>query len=831
MGKTLIIAEKPSVMNDIAKALGGFTNHKTHYERGDAVITAARGHLAEIVLPEGLDVGYDLYRLPMLPPSFSLTIATDQKTGKVDTDAKARMDQIRRLMERADVSSVINACDAGREGELIFRYIYMYNRCKKPFTRMWLQSMTPGAIVEAFENQRPGAAMQNLFNAAQCRSEADWIVGINGTRGFSKLHELRFAERELYTGGRVQTPVLALLEERETHIKMFVPRDYWEVHATFTAMAGAYNGKWINLKFDKSTAVDDAAADRFLSKDEAQAIVDKCQGRVPTSVVDKSEPHSEGPPKLFDLTSLQREVNSKFGLSAKKTLDCAQVLYEQFKVLSYPRTDSSALPEDYVPKAKEILQSFGGTKYAELGARPVENDWVKPVKAIFDNTKISDHFAIIPTGERPSGLEAHATHGADLPRIYDLVVRRFIAAFYPAAKSMKTVRLTTVVEEVFKSEGSVMLEPGWKAVYGKEADAAGAKSLCKVEPGELPEVTSVDVKGLKTKHKPRFNDATLLAAMESAGKLLDDDALVDAMREKGLGTPATRAATIEALLSKKRGYANRDGKEIVPTPKGCEFIQNLRKFGITILTSPEMTGEWEYKLKLMEDGKYQRPQFMKEINEATTGIFEKLRAQVGSAPVGEGAKPALGVACPKCSGALKAGMWAYECVCGFKVSKEIASRKMAPEEVEVLVRDGRSALLQGFVSGASKKFNAILVLAPDMTGKVTFEFPKPGEGGATSVAAGEQEDVGECPACKARVVGTGDAYVCTNGLAQPRTCDFRLGGTLLKKKISKTQVGKLLKSKRTDVIDGFVSAKTGNAFSAHLVLDAANKVTWEFVKK
>lgn len=830
MDKCLIIAEKPSVMRDIAKALGGFTDHKTHFERDDVIVGAARGHLAEIVLPEGEDVGYDLYRLPMLPKNFSLAVSTDPKTKSTDKDAKARIDQLKKLMERKDVVRIVNACDAGREGELIFRYIYMYNQCRKPFTRMWLQSMTPDSISEAYGNQRTSAQMQNLFHAAQSRSEADWYIGINGTRGLSRLHEMRFGERELLTAGRVQTPVLALLVDREDHIKNFKPRDYWEVHASFAAAAGDYHGKWIDPAFKKEDAKDgDAEIDRFLDKDKADAIVAKCQGSNASSVVDKSDPKSQGAPKLFDLTTLQREANIKFGLSAKKTLDCAQVLYEEFKALSYPRTDSSALPEDYVESAKGILKSFGGTKYAELGARAVDSDWVKPVKSIFDNSKISDHFAIIPTTQRPSGLESHKDHGKELPLIYDLVVRRFIAAFYPPAKSMKTVRLTTVMDEVFKSEGSVLLDAGWKAVYGKDADDNDAKSLCAVAPGELPALSEIKTVGLKTKAKPRYNDATLLAAMEGAGKLVDDEALADAMKKNGLGTPATRAATIEALLSKKRGYADRNGKEIIPTQKAVDFIKNLRSLGITMLTSPEMTGEWEYKLKLMEDGKYQRTQFMSEISDATKLIFEKLRGQAGSAPAaGEKVGPVFSVPCPKCGGEVRSDGMTFKCQCGFTLWKEMASRKMSQVELETLCRDKSLPTMKGFISKAKKPFEAGVVLADDLSGKVTFVFPENGSGGSSAPST-QREEVGDCPKCKGKVLIAGDNFVCENGLSQARSCDFRIWGSVAKKKVSKTQVIKLLKNKKTDLIEGF-QGKT-KTFSAYLVLDASGAVTFEFEKK
>src|SRR5262245_44432899 len=536
MSKQLIIAEKPSVANDIARALGGFERHGDYFENKNYVLSSAVGHLLELRAPEEHDPRsgrWTFKHLPVIPPHFDLVPIEK---------SEARLNLLLRLIKRKDVTGLINACDAGREGELIFRYIVEHAKAKKPVQRLWLQSMTQGAIRDGFSGLRPGRELLPLADAAKCRSEADWLVGINGTRAMTAFNN-KVSETGFYktTVGRVQTPTLAILVEREERIQNFKSRDYWEVHGRFGAKAGEYAERWFDPQFKKD---DDAERkpERLWDGAAAAAIVEACSGKHGT-VNDEAKAATQLSPLLFDLTSLQRDANGRFGFSARTTLSLAQALYERHKVLTYPRTDSRALPEDYIATVKSTLEALRESKaYAAFAGQVLKAKWVKPNKRIFDDAKISDHFAIIPTLQRPKRLsEAEA-------KLYDLVVKRFLAVFYPPAEYLLTTRITRVGEQPFKTEGKVLVNPGWLAVYGKETQSTEDPTLAKVDPNEKVATESVRVVANQTRPPARFTEATLLSAMEGAGKLIEDDELREAMREKGLGTPATRAQIIEGLI-------------------------------------------------------------------------------------------------------------------------------------------------------------------------------------------------------------------------------------------------------------------------------------------
>ncbi|WP_372661549.1 DNA topoisomerase III, partial [Hydrogenophaga sp.] len=622
--KTLVIAEKPSVAQDIVRALtptaGKFEKHDDHFESDQYVVTSAVGHLVEIAAPEAFDVKrgkWSFANLPVLPPYFEL---------KPIDKTKSRLGAVVRLVKRKDVDQLINACDAGREGELIFRLIEQYaggfkggqyQALGKPVRRLWLQSMTPAAIREGFEKLRSDEQMQGLADAARSRSEADWMVGINGTRAMTAFNS-RDGGFFLTTVGRVQTPTLSIVVEREEKIRAHRSRDYWEIHAAFQAVAGEYPGKWFDPAWKKQTGDDadlELRADRVWNEREAQQIADAVRGQ-PATVREESKPTTQASGLLYDLTSLQREANGRFGFSAKTTLQLAQSLYERHKALTYPRTDSRALPEDYLGTVKqtfEMLSKSGMKHLAPHAQTALDNGYIKPTKRVFDNKKVSDHFAIIPTLQAPSGLSDAEQ------KLYDLVVRRFLAVFFPSAEFMVTTRITTAANQNFKTEGKVLVRPGWMAVYGKEAaeDVTDAKegdkgqNLVPVAEGEKVQAEQVDPKALKTKPPARYSEATLLGAMEGAGKLVDDEELREAMQEKGLGTPATRAATIEGLLAEK--YMLREGREIIPTAKAFQLMTLLRGLGVEELSKAELTGEWEYKLAQMEHGELSRSAFMAEI--------------------------------------------------------------------------------------------------------------------------------------------------------------------------------------------------------------------------
>ena len=743
----------------------------------------------------------------------------------------------------------MNACDAGREGELIFRLIEQYaggaKPLGKPVTRLWLQSMTPQAIRDGFNNLRTNAQMQPLADAARCRSEADWLVGINGTRAMTAFNS-RDGGFFLTTVGRVQTPTLSVVVEREELIRKFVSRDYWEIHASFHAEAGDYPSKWFNPAHKKDADDAEKKADRVWTQREAQTIADAVRGQQAT-VTEESKPTTQASPLLFDLTSLQREANGKFGYSAKTTLQIAQSLYERHKALTYPRTDSRNLPEDYVPVVKDTLAMLAdsGMKHlAPFAAQAVKGNYVKPTKRVFDNAKVSDHFAIIPTLQAPSGLSEAEQ------KIYDLVVRRFMAIFFPSAEYQVTTRITSAVGHSFKTEGKVLVKPGWLAIYGKEAadevedakEGDKGQNLVAVAPGEKVKGDPVDPKGLKTKPPARYSEATLLGAMEGAGKTVEDDELREAMQEKGLGTPATRSSIIEGLIAEK--YMLREGRELIPTAKSFQLMTLLRGLDVQELTKAELTGEWEYKLAQMEQGKLSREKFMAEIASMTERMVKKAKEYDRDTIPGDYAT--LATPCPNCGGIVKENYRRYTCTgktgveegCGFSFGKSPAGRTFEPAEVEQFLRDKHIGPLDGFRSKAGWPFVAEMVIKFDdetKNYKLEFDFgdDKKGEESGEIIDFSAQESLGKCPKCGSAVFEHGKNYVCSKSvptLEQPTpSCDFKSGQIILQQPIERAQMQKLLATGKTDLLEKFVSMRTRRAFKAMLAWDAeAGKVNFEF---
>jgi len=825
MGKTLIVAEKPSVAGDIAKALGGFSKGNGHYERSDAIVSNARGHLIEIFSKEADEGGKSLNDLPVIPARFGL---------RPTKDAGPQLRHLVSLMKDPSITEVVNACDAGREGELIFRLIYDYAECRKPMRRMWLQSMTQDAIREAWKNMRPGADFQGLADSAYCRSEADWIMGINGTRGVTRLYERQSGAYELMSVGRVQTPTLSLVVERERAIRNFVPKDYWEVRGTFGVAAGTYVGTWFdaNAKADPADKQDDddsgdapeasASGQRIFDKSLADALVAKCLGVPPSKVTEESKRSEEQPQRLFDLTSLQREANKRFKFSAKRTLDIAQALYETHKVTTYPRTDAKALPEDYVATATELMEGFTkatGTAYCQWAQPVVDGGWVKPNKRIFDNSEISDHFAIIPTGTQPNGLSD------DEQRVYDLIVRRFIAAFYPNAVYQTTTRITVVADEGFRTSGRVMLEAGWRVVWGGDRPKGDAPTLCAYVQGEPVRNDGVAAVGSKTKPPARYTESSLLGAMEKAGKTISDSELRAAIRESGLGTPATRASIIEGLLfagtreKPRQPYMLREGKEqfLVPTEKGDGLYEFLTRNSLSALTSAVMTAEWETKLLDVQKGQLARRDFMAGISTSAHGMIDVLKGKASTMP--EPTQRVFAAPCPKCGGELR-GNRKLECSCGFGIWTTVSERVISPEEMTELLTKRRTGVLKGFFSNKNKrKFDAALVLKDDFT--MGFEFPE--SGGGSSAAAGKALSV-PCPKCKGEVRHIGGdypRYACANG-------DFKLWAVIAGRQLSEAEAVELIRDGALSSRQGFVSSKTKKKFAAGLRL-SPNYDKTEFV--
>ena len=820
MTKTLIIAEKPSVANDIAKTLGGFTKHDEYFESDEYVLSSAVGHLLEIAVPEEFDVKrgkWSFAHLPMIPPHFAVNpIAKTESRLKV----------LNKLIKRKDVTALINACDAGREGELIFRLIAQYTKAKQPIKRLWLQSMTPGAIREAFKHLRSDEEMMPLADAARCRSEADWLIGINGTRAMTAFNS-KEGGFYLTTVGRVQTPTLSIVVEREEKIKKFVPRDYWEVRAEFICAAGIYQGRWLDTKFKKDEVDPERRAERLWSKAAAESIVAACRGGKQGNVTEESKPTTSMAPALFDLTSLQREANARFGFSAKNTLGLAQSLYERHKVLTYPRTDSRHLPEDYLPTVLETLEVVAeNNNYHQFAKQILDNKWVKPNKRIFDNTKISDHFAIIPTTQAPKNLSEPEQ------KLYDLVTRRFMSIFFPAAEFQVTTRFTEVSGHQFKTEGKVLTNPGWLAVYGKEVidekDPENSGTLVPVAKGEKVKTESVVANGLVTKPPARYSEATLLSAMEGAGKLIDDEGLREAMSGKGLGTPATRAAIIEGLLNEK--YLLREGREMIPTAKAFQLMTLLRGLGVNELTAPELTGGWEYKLSEMERGKISREEFMREIAQMTQVIVKRAKEYDNDTIPGDYAT--LKTPCPNCGGVVKENYRRFACTkCEFSMSKTPGSRQFEVAEVEELLTNKTIGPLQGFRSKMGRPFAAVLKISRDeeiKNFKLEFDFGQNDDENAEAVDFTGQTPLGPCPKCGNGVYEMPLSYVCEMSVAKPKTCDFRSGRIILQQEILPEQMSKLLNEGKTDLLPGFVSQRTRRAFKAYLVRGQDGKTSFEF---
>jgi DNA topoisomerase-3 len=841
MPKSLIITEKPSVASDIAKAVGGFKKGKDYYENEKYVISWAVGHLFELAVPASMkdQDKWDMKKLPIMPAEFALEPA-EKMTGRANV--------LRKLIRSKDVSELINACDAGREGELIFRYIAQYAGTKKPIKRLWLQSMTPEAIREGFARLRSDAEMQPLATAARSRNEADWLIGINATRAFTL--RLSGGRGSTVTSlGRVQTPTLAIIVDRENKIKDFKPRDLHELHSRFRAAAGEYEGRWFDEAFQKdedetertkrllhrlqlnlpdpqqqldtknaSLWDEHRAAPRLWHREIAEAIQRKCSGKYGVVELEEKKPSTQVAPQLYDLTALQREANNRLGFSAKRTLQIAQALYEKHKAITYPRTDSRALPEDYLPTVRSTLNGIDNP----FARRVLDNHWVKPNKRIFNNSKVSDHFAIIPTGTVPRSLD-------DQERaVFDMVTKRFVAVFFPPAQYENTTRITRVEGEPFKTEGKILVAPGWLEVYGREA--AGdepEENLPPVTQGEQVETVRIEIKTEQTRPPVRYNEGTILSAMEAAGKLVEDEELRDAMKEKGLGTPATRASIIETLISAH--YLVRHGKELQPTPKAIQTI-TLLKNAVPELTSPELTGEWEFRLHEIEHRKLTRDAFMRDIRELTNDIVGKAKHfhpdehMPDTEPFGK---------CPKCGSPIVERFKSFTCTneeCDFTIWKTIAGRLLSRDEFETLVREKQVGPLGGFRSRKGKRFHALLKLSDEF--KTEFDFGPNGQenGAAQPVDFSGQEPLGKCPKCGGRIFEFGMSYVCENSVGPAKSCDFRSGKVILQRAIEREQMKKLLATGRTDLLQRFISRK-GRPFNAFLVLTDKKDVGFEFEKR
>jgi DNA topoisomerase III len=744
MGKTLIIAEKPSVGQDYARALGGgFQKHEGYLESDDRIVSWAIGHLAELAEPEDYDESlkrWSMKTLPVIPESFKL---------RPDARGKKQLDILKRLMKRADVDDIVNGCDAGREGELIFAYILDVAKVKKPVRRLWVSSMTRAAITEGFEHLRDGEEMANLEAAARSRSEADWLVGMNGTRAATVRGR---ALGGVVSLGRVQTPTLALIVRRDLEIDAFEPETYFQVDARF-GLDGprTYTGRWFEGKQDRTS-----------ERERAEAVAAAATGAPATVESVKRTERKTRPPLLYDLTSLQRDANSRFGMSASRTLQAAQRLYEGSSagaVITYPRTRSQFLPSDQVGNLKGIARGLTGLPFARAAAQYVAGLDVLPLARVVADAKVDDHHAIIPTGEVPT-----KELSGDDARIFELVVRRFLAVFHPEAKFEDTEIITVAAEHRFRTRGRRLIEAGWRgAAFGEEAAAEEPQGdedeprqvLPRVDDGERGTCEQAEVLEKQTKPPARYSEASLLRDMETAGKQIEDEEVRQAMKDAGLGTPATRAETIEKLL--RVGYIERLGRSLRATAKGRQAIGLLHDHA---LTSAELTGRWEQRLSAIERGQEPRDRFMADIRKFTTEVVDYFRNLTADEVRAQRAE--IGP-CPNGDGVIRENRAAYGCSswkskeepgCGFVIWKQQKGRSISPGEARDLLEHGQTDLLDGFKTRPSR---GRLVLAEGNQVQLIAD-----DGTRLDAPAGPRETIATCPKCGGDIRENSRAYGCSS---------------------------------------------------------------------
>ena len=836
VSKILIIAEKPSVATDLSKALAkslgkfekkGKSRDSQYFENDRAMITSAVGHLVELKMPtgpNGKNLPWKFDVLPAIPKTFDL---------QPIEQTEARLKHVLKLAKSKAVTEIVNACDAGREGELIFQYIMDIGNITKPIKRLWMQSMTTSAIQEAWDSLRDGEEMSALADAAKCRSESDWLVGLNSTRALTCFRS-RHGGFNITAAGRVQTPTLAILARREKEIQAFTSTPYAEVHGSFSVAAGAYESKWVDLDFKKDENNPHGRAERIWDKDRAKLIAERCQAKTGI-VTEQKKPTKQIAPQLYDLTTLQREAP----FTAKNTLGLTQALYERHKMVTYPRTDSRYLPEDYLPNVKKVVEELANSSsdLSSWAKDAIKNDRLKFQKRVFNNAKVSDHFAIIPTGRVVKINEQES-------KLYDMIAKRFLAVFFPHAEFEVTKRTTTIdhgsEKDTFRTDGKILVVPGWLGVYGRKPGVgAGKDELCIVQEGEDAKADSIEMLEKETNPPARFTESTLLSAMEGAGKLVEDEELREAMSERGLGTPATRAATIEGLIRQK--YITRDGRELIATGNGVRLIDLLEDMDVKALTSPSMTGDWEAKLRSMEQGKLDRATFMSEIARFTEDAVSKARKHYDAAI--SKPYPDLKCACPNCEAPeLKQTDATYECRepdCTFRISKYIAGRRITEEEAITLFTTKLLEERSGFVSRFNRPFDAALELIQvvSKTGKkgkwkTNFVFDSDLESAEDLTDDQLLKEVTLTTGKKVKLYETEKAFMVPDLVSKDNPDGFRLGKTILQKELSATEVEELFTKGKTPLLNGFVSKRTKRAFSAHLTLDPETaKIGFEFAAK
>lgn len=850
MSKGLVITEKPSVARDIAKALGGFEASGDDYlENENYVVSWAIGHLLEFVAPEEIDPKFKrwvLEDLPIIPNEFQYA----PKPGQSE-----RLKVLRKLYARDDIGSVINACDAGREGELIFREIVWYFHkfknapSQRQVKRLWLQSMTSEAIRNGFGHLEDGHKFDGLSDAAVCRSEADWLIGINATRALTRRMKTR-NERTAWSAGRVQTPTLALLVDRELENLTHRPTPFWRLQCTFDAGDHTYAGTWFDPKFEADPE-EPQKDDWITSQEDLERIAKAIQGKT-GAASETRKIQKEAARQLFDLTSLQREANSRFGYSARRTLQAAQRLYEGHKLLTYPRTDSKCLPADYRNHVDQVLDNFSRAGQFSPFARKLKSQGLRNTGKVFDDSKVSDHFAIIPTGQVPP-----ASLSGDDERIFDLVMRRFLAAFYPSAEWMRVERTTEVEGHSFRTRGRFLESPGWYEVYGKEAAEETAvlapllgraarpkgmtESALSLGSEETPVVHLIsDSESDQTRPPARYSEARLLSLMEHAGRQVDDEEITDVLKGKGLGTPATRADIIENLVTKQ--YARRAERTIRATPKGILLIDLLRRIGVTRLASPVLTGEMEMRLKEVEQGQRTRAEYTREVVEYTEEIVEKAKTfqydelylkdkPLGPCPIA----PQLQVVersrfyCSEDNqGKDSEGV-------GFIIWKERNGRYLDLVTIKELLEHGETPLLEGFLSANGQGYSGKLKFNEKGELLLLSEDGSP-VGAAVAEITEESQPICACPFGQGRMIfETQSTFQCQ--------CDDSckeefpkikpvaiLPKVVCKREMSAPEAKHFFEEGITPEIDDFIS-RYGRPFKAKLKLKDNGKHGFEFAPR
>ena len=801
----VVLAEKPSVAEDIAKVLGISKKEATHWQGDGIVVTWAVGHMLELKYMDDYDPEFKNWRktadrLPYIPEEFEFK----PKSGST----KKQLTAIKKLMKDKSVSEIVNACDAAREGELIFQTIYRHAKIKTSVSRMWLQSMTTSAIQKAWDGRKSSEEFKPLSDAAYSRTQADWLIGMNGSRVAEIFLPKKRTEKQAISIGRVQTATLGIIVDHELEVLKHIPTPYWELNATFTNKTSTWNGRWEGGKSN-----DDVKAHWVLTQQDKDRIQELLDGGKDAEVSEKLTIGKERPPLNYDLTSLQRQANSMFSWPAKRTLNVAQALYERHKLTTYPRTDSRYLPSDMTDAIDETIANIGEQSDFTSFSNHLKKSGLENVKRNFNDAKVSDHFAIIPTGKKPSGSLSN-----DEKRLYDLIVRNFLASWYPQSTIEKQKRTANLGGEVFTKEAQQYQTLGWREVVPKNLNfPEGWGSL-----DQNPTTSKIEEhtwKEDKSKPPSRLKEARLLTLMERAGKEIEDEELAEAMSDKGLGTPATRADTIEKLLS--RGYISRQQSGAInAAAHGIRIIEILRRIPVEWITSAELTGEMEAALTDVQQGKLAASEYMQRIIDQTNDLVTRIRDHERSnlftndTSIGQ---------CPLCNSKITETALSYTCEknegkdkgCTFVFWKDTSGRWFDRSTAARLLQDKKIEDLHGFFNRNGESYNTTITI--DDSGKVTSAVS------SGTRAKNTDQAVCPCPKCDDGTIRETDThYACDND-----NCKFRgVGKEICKREISPDEAKAILVDGKSALIENFISRR-GRPFPAFLILDG-NKVGFEF---